>query len=422
MLRATARVHIKCDGQRLGRHLTAADAREAARPQEPDEWEVAPELPYRAASRVTPKATHVLRRLRTPAGAGTPYQGPERRMLLPPVRARAAAAADGVPSALPRGDGAPLLLDNGLGGLTQHGEYEIRLDGGRLPPAPWANVIANPRAGFLVTERGSSCTWAENSQFFRLTPWHNDPVSDPASEVLYVRDEDSGEVWSATPAPFPPAHATGADRPFVVRHGAGASSFEHARAGIAMHLTMGMAGDEPVKIWLLRVTNLDERRRRRISVTAYVEWCLGVLREHAQHQVQTWFDAGLATIFARNTFDPQFAGWVAFCALSEPVVAHTGDRREFLGRNGSADDPAGMRAASLSGTTGAESDPCAALRCALELAPGESREVVAVLGACPDEAAARRAAAEHRDVGVEVAVERRAGRVRRGREPERLGG
>ena len=45
------------------------------------------------------------------------------------------------------------------------------------------------------------------------------------------------------------------------------------------------------------------------------------------------------TIFAQNYFDPQFAGWTAFHAITEPVIGYTGSRRDFLGRNGAADAP-----------------------------------------------------------------------------------
>jgi cyclic beta-1,2-glucan synthetase len=88
---------------------------------------------------------------------------------------------------------------------------------------------------------------------------------------------------------------------------------------------------------------------------------------------------------------------VAFCSLSEPVTGHTADRREFLGRNGSVAAPVGLHAP-LAGTTGIGVDPCAALRCILELAPGETRELVVVLGAAEGDEAARRAVSEYRDV------------------------
>ena len=274
----------------------------------------------------------------------------------------------------------PLLLDNGLGGLDGEGGYRIRLRGSALPPAPWANVVASPEGGFLVSERGAGFTWAGSSFFYRLTPWHNDPVTDPVSDVLYLRDEETGELWTPTPAPI--RHAS----PYLVRHDAGASTFEHRHNDVESLLTVGLADGSATRISRLRLTNHGPRPRR-IGVTAYVEWTLGSQREHTQHQVCTEFDVARGTLFARNSFDPQFSGWVAFCALTPEVQAHTADRREFLGRHGSVEAPAGI--AHLSGRTGAALDPCAAVQCVLGLGPGESREVVVLLGAAPSAQRAR---------------------------------
>ena len=176
-----------------------------------------------------------------------------------------------------------MTLDNGYGGLTAEGDYVVRVTNARVPPAPWINVIANPHGGFTVSERGAGFAWAVNSYFLRLTPWHNDPVSDPVGDALYLRDEGTGEVWSATPAPS--RH----DAAFTVRHSVGTSSFRQQYAGIATELSLGMASGEAVRISILRITNAD-RRRRRLTVTAYAEWSLGAQREHTQHQVTTSVD------------------------------------------------------------------------------------------------------------------------------------
>ena len=394
MLRATARVHVSCDGRSLGRVLDAARA-PGERPE--DSWVP---VPPRTTDR-TPGRVMALRfaDARTPEGAAAR----SRPGSFAPPRSAAASAGDGGGAAAATGgaaSGAPLRLDNGVGGVTADGDYEIRLRGGALPPAPWVNVVANPRGGFLASERGAGATWAENSYFYRLTPWHNDPVSDPPGEALYLHDETTGELWSATPAPI--AH----DTPYTVRHAPGASTYEHEHVGIATALTLGIAEHDPVKLSLLRLTNRGGRGRR-ITVTAYAEWTLGVLREHTQHTVRTAFDGGRGAIFARNSFDPQFADWVAFCAVSEPVAGHTGDRREFLGRNGTAADPAALRGMPLRGTTGAGIDPCAALQFTVDLAPGESREVAVILGAAPSAAEAERLVDELRGAErARAAVER----------------
>ncbi|MEX2179429.1 MAG: glucoamylase family protein [Gemmatimonadaceae bacterium] len=378
MLRATARVCIDCDGRSLGMIAETWRASE-----EVEEEQLT--LPSRArASGQRPEFAPVdVRRVRAPARGESP-SGPLRPSLV--LRALAAQAAQ-VPRASPR------LLDNGIGGLVENGDYEMLVHGDALPPAPWANVIANARGGFIVTERGAGCSWVGNAQFFRLTPWHNDPVTDAPSDALYLRDDESGELWSATPAPV------WSGEPYTVRHSAGSTTFDHRRDGITTRLVMGMAATDPVRISLLNVTNHDARPRR-LAVTAYAEWALGALREHTQHQVLVGFDREQEAVVARNAFNPSFAHLRAFAALSEPLAGFTGDRREFLGRNGSLADPAALRAGtSLSGSTVAGCDPCAALQCVLVLQPGETRELVAILGAADSDAGATALLAAYRDVG-----------------------
>jgi cellobiose phosphorylase len=369
MIRATARVHIPCDGRPLGRILSAAFAEEPGVEEDPLDTDF--RVPERSVSRVASVIRRIGAHLPSLASAPAPVV---------PLRSERASH-----SALP-------VLDNGFGALRTNDDYEIRVQGDRVPPAPWSNVIANPHGGFIVTERGGGFTWAGSSYFFRLTPWHNDPVSDPATEALYIQDPATGDTWCATPGPIL------TDTPYAIRHGAGYSSFEHERGGIGVQLTLAMSADAPVKVSVLRLTN-NGRHPRSLKVTSYLEWTLGALREHTQHQVCTSFDSAHGAILARNTFDPGFAESLAFHAVTEPVAAYTASRREFLGRNGRPAAPAALVGAEgLTGITGAATDPCAALQCAIELAPGETREIVYLLGAAESEAAARALLAEHHDV------------------------
>lgn len=341
MLRTTARLQLSCDGRALSRILAAA----------------APPTSASTAVTVIPRALGVR--------APTPRPSPARGNAPPDA------------SVLPHQS-----FPNGFGALTSTGAFAIQVHGDTLPPAPWANVVANPQGGFLVTERGGGCTWAGNSYFYRLTPWHNDPVSDPPGEVVYLRDEVSGAVWSPTPAPMR------SSAPYNVQHDTGCTTFDHVRDGVATQYTLGMIDDTAVKVGRLLVTNISDRPRR-LTLTTYVEWVLGVQREQTQHQVHTAFDRASGAVLARNTFDPEFAKWTAFHAISEPVIEHTGSRREFLGRHGTVEAPGILaNGLPLAGQTGAGLDPCAALRCVLELAPGETREVMLLLGAAPSEAEA----------------------------------
>ncbi len=375
MIRATARLLVPCDGRPLGRLVQVLNM-----PRDTGgDADGLPVAAPRAAERSSPRNRHLPWRL-LPAFLTEPAR--------PDV---GAAVADPVPAKDPNA----LMFDNGTGGLTREGDYQIRVDGDLLPPAPWVNVIANPRGGFVVSERGAGYTWAENSHFFRLTPWHNDPVGDPPTEVIYLRDEQSGELWCPTPAPV---RTMGR---YTIRHAPGTSTFRHVHDGVATRLSFGMAPGVAVKCAVLRLTNQSPATRH-LEMTSYVEWTLGIRREQTQHHVVTTFEAGSGVIVARNPFDPTYAGWVAFHAISEPVAGHTADRREFVGRNGSLGAPAALShppgdAVPLSGLTGAGLDPCAALQCRITLAPGESREVTVLLGAMPDLGGARRAVADWAD-------------------------
>ncbi len=348
MLSATARVHIPCDGRPLARLVAAADDRARA----PAERESALE-----------SIVSALRPLVTPRSSRSARPRPSE--------------TEGASS---RGT---LLFDNGIGGMDAQGDYCMTVDAGRLPPAPWANVIANAQGGFVVSERGSSCTWAENAHFFRLTPWHNDPVSDVSSDAIYLQDAESDAIWSPTPAPI------AGDGAYTVHHGAGSSMFSHQHEGIHTELLLGVPAEDAVKLSVLRMENRGDRTRR-LTVTAYVEWTLGARRELAQTQVRTRHVPEYRAIMAHNAFDESFANWAAFLSCSEPVTSFSGDRLTFLGRGGSTTNPAALQREALDGRTGVDLDPCGALQMQLSLAPGEVREIAIVLGACPSEPEAKR--------------------------------
>jgi cyclic beta-1,2-glucan synthetase len=276
-----------------------------------------------------------------------------------------------------------LTFFNGLGGFHQGGrEYVILLGAEQWTPAPWSNIIANKNEfGFQVTETGAGYSWSVNSRENRLTPWSNDAVSDPPGEIVYLRDEDTGTVWSATPLPIR------GKEPYIIRHGQGYSVFEHTSHGISQELLLFAPLDSSVKISLLRLRNRTDRKRR-LTLTHYNELVLGVQRPTAAPYVITEIDQAAATIFARNPFNNEFAERVAFAATSERVSSATCDRKEFIGRNGTLSSPAALRRVNLAGRDGAGLDPCAALQTTVELAPHEGREVIFLLG----EAASRQEA------------------------------
>ena len=268
---------------------------------------------------------------------------------------------------------------NRIGGFTNDGrEYVIVIDGTLkrgplLPPAPWTNVLANPQFGCLVTEAGLGYSWAGNSQMNRLTPWSNDPTSDSPGEVVYLRDEETGDSWTPTPLPHGPTTTV------TVRHGQGYTRYTHSSRNLYQDLQVLVPTDDPIKLLRLTVRN-DADRPRRLSATYYLEWVLGTVRENAPLQVVSEHDPESGAILARNAWAGDFATKIAFAASGSPAQSFTADRTEFLGEYGSVSIPAALGRARLSGSVGPALDPCAALTTEITLSPGETKEVVFALG------------------------------------------
>ena len=265
---------------------------------------------------------------------------------------------------------------NGLGGFTDDGrEYVTILGEGQWTPAPWINVIANPSFGFQTSVEGGGYTWADNSQQNQLTPWSNDPVSDRPGEVIYVRDEDDGTLWTPTALPIREETA-----PYIVTHGQGYSRFEHTAHGLSLELLQYVPPDDPIKISRLTITN-QSARPRRLSITAYVEWVLGASRAACAPFVVTEIDPQTRAMLARNHWRTGFDTRVAFADLAGRQQSWTADRKEFLGRNGTLDHPVALEtSAPLTNQVGGGFDPCGALQTRLDLAPHGATEIAFFLG------------------------------------------
>jgi cellobiose phosphorylase len=332
--------------------------------------------------------------------AGGSWTNAERRRT-----ARGRRRTDVVPSPTPVSLRPSLLYSNGLGGFDpDRREYVIVLDKGRWTPMPWSNVLANENFGCLVSESALGYTWAVNSQLNRLTPWSNDPVSDPAGEAIYVRDEETGDISSPTPLPVRE------DGTYVIQHGTGYTRYTHLSHKIKQELLVFVPTDDPVKILRLKLRN-EANRACALSITSYSEWVLGVTREQGQYYVISEHDAALDALFARNTYSTDFKERVAFVATGfakneaqGTPLGFTADRTEFIGRNGSLQQPAGLARTRLSGHVGAGLDPCAALQLQVQLRPQQEQEIVFLVGQTTDMAEARALIEKYRTAGQVTAA------------------
>ncbi len=300
----------------------------------------------------------------------------------------------------------PLEFANGSGGFSHAGRaYHIHLDDQHCTPAPWVNVIANPTFGFLVSAEGGGYVWSSNSQQNPITPWPNDPVSDMPHEILYLRDEDSGALWSATALPIRVLGAT-----YKITHGKGYSYFTNDAHGVELELTLCVPTTDPIKLSRLRLCNRSTRARH-LVVTGYVEWALGANGTTPAQFVVTSRDAQTGALFARNPWRSDIGEHVAFIDMAGQQQSMSGDRREFLGLFGAVDQPAALQGdRPLSGRLGAGLDPCGALQTRIELPPNTQFDLIFVIGESTCDADAQTLVMKYRAIGIdqvlaEVAVQ-----------------
>ncbi len=289
---------------------------------------------------------------------------------------------------------------NGLGGFAAEGrEYVVTLAEGQWTPAPWINVVANPQFGFLASADGAGSTWSLNAQQNQLTPWCNDPVSDTPAEAIYIRDEDTLDLWTATPLPIREASST-----HVIRHGFGYSRFEHTSHGISLDLLQFVPLEDSIKISRLKLLNRSAGTRR-LSVTHYLDWVLGNQRSRTAAFIVTEIEPKTSALLARNPFGTDFQSRIAFMDMAGRQQACTADRTEFLGRHGSLAEPAALLGTErLSNRVGGGLDPCGAMQTNITLPPGESTELTFLLGEEASSAAVVALVERYRSMDLDAAL------------------
>jgi len=317
-----------------------------------------------------------------------PRRAAERQSARLTAKAQPVPASEAVPEAGEADISAELALFNGWGGFSQDGrEYRIALRGDKFLTAPWSNVVANEKFGFLVTELGTGYTWWRNSRECKLTPWSNDPVLDPPGEACYIRDDTTGQFRSPTPSPC------SADSPCTVAHGRGYTRFRRADRDLRQQVTMYVPKSDSVKIIELKLDNTSDQTKE-LSVFYVCDWVLGVKRQMtASHIVSEWDDEA-GVMLTRNGYQETFRDDRAFLTIHDadgaagasdaPLrqrVAYTADRLEWLGRSGTTESPEAMNAEWLSNTSGPQHDACGAVQLKLTVEPGASRTVYVLLGA-----------------------------------------
>jgi cellobiose phosphorylase len=264
---------------------------------------------------------------------------------------------------------------NEFGGFSEDGRsYIIILKNYKNTPAPWINVISNSHFGFHVSEAGMGYTWNENSRENKLTSWTNDSVMDGESEALYLKDRESGKIWSISPKPVRDSGE------YVIEHGFGYSVFKHRANDISGEMTMFVDMDESVKLCSVKLKN-NSKDIKKLSVNYYAKLVLGVAHEQTAQYLFTGLSEENGYIYAGNPYSEHFGRNICYLSiLGGEKASYTGDRTEFIGRGGSTDSPGGLFDDNLSNTVGAGFDPCLAESVDVTLAPDMEKNLLVLFG------------------------------------------
>jgi cyclic beta-1,2-glucan synthetase len=274
--------------------------------------------------------------------------------------------------------------------VAQGSEYRFEVSGAKRPVRPWANVMANPGFGTLLTEAGGGYTWAINSRLNQLTAWSNDPVADSPAEWLLLQDCRTLEVWSASPNAWGDASAT-----YTVTQGQGYCRYAHTRGVLDVTVCQWVDQASAAKRTQVQLVNRGTRTLG-LRVLTMVEWMMGSHRgdrattSTAIHSQRVGDARAVALLCTQHSAEAGFGGGTAYVAWASAANNTqrgddwTCDRREFFDAQGHLVLPQRLGQSCAKGL-----DPCAALACYVDLPAGQTSEVTFVLGFAPNASEAR---------------------------------
>lgn len=271
------------------------------------------------------------------------------------------------------------------------------------PPRPWINYLSNDRYCSLISQTGGGFSFIQGAGFDRvMRGYPGDMVLyDRPGRYFYLRDRETGEVWSLGWQPV----RKELDR-FEARHGQGYTRISSSYQGLSGEVTFFVPGAETFEVWLATLTN-DSDRPRKLDLFTYCEWTLGSYqfdlldRSFANLMNETAHEDGIlyATKRIWRRPDGDNVRWdkTAFMAASRPAVGFDCSKEAFIGMYRSHQDPLAVHEGACRGSSGTGRDACAVLQFSLELAPGASEDLHVLVGVGADRAEIREAVGRFKD-------------------------
>ncbi|SPE23992.1 putative cellobiose phosphorylase [Candidatus Sulfotelmatomonas gaucii] len=244
-------------------------------------------------------------------------------------------------------------------------------------PLPWINYLGCQEYFGIVSNTAGGYSFYRDARLRRLTRYrYNNVPLDCGGRYIYLRDRETGQFWS--PSWQPTRHSA---EGYSCRHGLGYTIIGSTFADIAAHTRYFVPLDENLEIWQLSITN-RRAARAQISVFASVEFCLWDAQDDATNFQRNLnigeVEVADGVIYHKTEYRER-RNHFAYFACSNPAAFDT-QRDAFLGPYSAWDNPAAVAAGQLTNSIAHGWAPIGAHQVNLDLDPGETRQVVFILG------------------------------------------
>ena len=259
-------------------------------------------------------------------------------------------------------------------------------------PAPWVNYLGSPEYGAIISNHAGGYSFVKSGANGRILRYVFNNFDQPG-RYLYIRDNQSGDYWSAS---WQPVGKDLAHYKSTCRHGMGYTRMTACYDGIESEALYYVPLGKSHEVWALSVTNRSDVQRD-LTLTGYAEFTNHSNYEQDQVNLQyslfisrTQFQGdriiqqihgNLDALSEQEQIDEKNVTERFFGLSGTNVSSYCGEKEHFLGKYHGYGDPQGIASGDLGNVTSYNENSCGALSCILSLAPGETRTVAYVLGA-----------------------------------------
>ena len=230
-------------------------------------------------------------------------------------------------------------------------------------PTTWSHIIANEKFGSVLTESGGGYTWYKNSRLNRITSWQNSACSNIPSEIIYLKDEENGRIWTPTAMPMPD------DKNYNAIFGFGYAKYIHSSDEITQELEVFVPQEESCKINILTLKN-NAPKKKKLKILYYIKPVIGEDEIKSDTYIRLKYEENSNMIIAKNLYNVDEFNDTIYVSSSEKIKSFTGNKKTF-----------GVNKVRLDNDSGIGKKSCIAIELEVEIESFSDKKISIILGA-----------------------------------------